>query len=225
MAKTLYLVGTPIGNLEDITLRALRVLREVRVIACESSQRVLALLNAHGIPAKGKRFLKLNEGTETPAQVERVLKILEEEDVALVSNAGNPCVSDPGFKTVRAAWERGFRVVPVPGPSAFVAAVMASGLPTDRIAFEGFLPRTKGKRLRRVEELKSEPRTIAIYVPKRKLREYLQELAEAMPDREAVLFREITKLHEERLAGTLRQLAEAQLPEKGEFVLLIRGAK
>lgn len=219
------MVGTPIGNLEDITLRALRVLRETRVIACESPQRVLALLSAHGIPAKGKRFVKVNEGTETPAQVEKILGILEGEDVALVSNAGNPCISDPGYRLVKAAWERGFRVVPVPGPSAFVAAVAASGLPTDRIAFEGFLPRTKGKRRRRIEELAREPRTVAVYVPKRKLKDYLREFAEVMPEREAVLFREISKLHEERFYGKLKNLAEAQIPEKGEFVLVIRGAK
>ncbi len=142
-----------------------------------------------------------------------------------MSNAGNPCISDPGYRTVRAAWERGFQVVPVPGPSAFVAAAMASGLPTDRIAFEGFLPRTAGKRRRRVEELASEPRTMVIYVPKRKLGDYLRELAEVMPEREAVVCREITKLHEERIAGRLKELAGAELPEKGEFVLVIRGAR
>ncbi len=223
MAGTLLVVATPIGNLEDITLRALRVLRETTIIACEDTRRTRKLLSHYNI--HGKTIISYHEGNERE-RADELLKFLREgRDVALVSDSGTPCISDPGYRITRAAAESGISVVPIPGPSAATAALSASGLPTDRFVFEGFLPR-KGIQLRnRLMELASEKRTVVIYESVHRIDKTLAELAEVLGDREAVIFREMTKSHEETIRGRLSELAESEFPRKGEFVMVIRGAE
>ncbi len=219
----LFVVATPIGNLEDITLRALRVLRETEIIACEDTRRTRKLLSHHGI--RDKTLISYHEGNERE-RVQELLEILRGgEDVALVSDSGTPCVSDPGYRITRAAAEIGISVVPVPGPSAAIAALSASGLPTDRFAFEGFLPRKKGSLKKKLSQLASEERTLVLYESVHRIGTTLAELARAFGDREAVIFREMTKAHEETIRGRLSELAETKFPRKGEFVLVIRGAE
>jgi len=219
----LFVVATPIGNLEDITLRALRVLRETEVIACEDTRRTRKLLSRHGI--HGKTLISYHEGNERERARELLEMLREGKDVALVSDSGTPCISDPGYRITRAAAEEGIRVVPVPGPSAATAALSASGLPSDRFAFEGFLPRKKGKLRKRLSELASEERTIVIYESVHRIARTLAELAGKLGDREAALFREMTKAHEETIRGRLSELAKMDFPRKGEFVLVIKGAE
>jgi 16S rRNA (cytidine1402-2'-O)-methyltransferase len=223
LAGKLFVVATPIGNMEDITLRALRVLRETEVIACEDTRRTRKLLSHHGI--RGKTLVSYHEGNERDRARELLEILMSGKDVALVSDSGTPCISDPGYRITRAAAEKGIRVVPVPGPSAATAALSVSGLPTDRFAFEGFLPRKKGSLRKRLKELISEERTLVIYESVHRIDATLAELAKEMGDREAALFREITKAHEEALRGRLSELAKMDFPRKGEFVLVIRGAE
>ncbi|MEO0249639.1 MAG: 16S rRNA (cytidine(1402)-2'-O)-methyltransferase [candidate division WOR-3 bacterium] len=222
MLGNLFVVATPIGNLEDITLRAIRVLRETEVIACEDTRRTRKILSHHGI--HGKTLISYHEGNERERAQELIGILREGRDVALVSDSGTPCVSDPGYRITRAAAENSIRVVPIPGPSAAIAALSASGLPTDRFAFEGFLPRKKGRLKKRLSELVSEERTIIIYESVHRIGTTLAELAKAFGDREAVIFREMTKAHEETMRGRLSELAERKFPQKGEFVMVIRGA-
>ena len=218
----LYLVATPIGNLEDITLRALRVLREeVSVIACEDTrqtQKLLAHFEIH------KPLLSYHEHNEA-ARTEEVLEILGRgESVALVSDAGTPLVSDPGYRVVTGAIEKGFRVVPIPGASATLAALAASGLPTDQFRFIGFLPPKTAARRRVLQTLIEERSTVVAYESPHRILETLTDMAEILGDRPIVLGRELTKLHEEFLRGTSGEALE-QLKQrssiKGEITLVI----
>lgn len=221
-AGVLYVVATPIGNLEDITLRALRVLKEADCILAEDTRRIRKLLSAHDIPAPMVwSFFEANEERKIPA----VLGLLEEgKRVALASDAGTPTISDPGYRLVRAARQAGFLVVPVPGPSSVVAALSVSGLPTDRFVFEGFLPRTSGKRRKRLEALRDEPRTLIFFVSVHRIEKELAEMLEVFGDREVFLAREMTKVHEEHFFGRLTEALAWVSGKKGEFVLVVHGA-
>jgi 16S rRNA (cytidine1402-2'-O)-methyltransferase len=203
-AGCLYLVGTPIGNLEDITLRALRVLKEADLIACEDTRHTLKLLNHFEIR---KRLISYREHNEHIRAPELVAKMEAGLSIALVSDAGMPVVSDPGERLVRLAIERGIAVVPVPGPSAFTAALVASGLPVGEFLFAGFLPAQQGKRLRALASLAAESRTLIFYEAPHRIAAMLEDARAAFGNRPAVIAREITKLHEEFLRGSLDELA------------------
>ncbi|HVO13084.1 MAG TPA: 16S rRNA (cytidine(1402)-2'-O)-methyltransferase [Vicinamibacteria bacterium] len=221
---TLFVVATPLGNLEDLTLRALRVLREVSLVACEDTRRTQTLLRAHGIPTRTTSYFEHNERWKG----ERILAELREgRHVALVSDAGTPGVSDPGYRLVRDARAEGLQVVPVPGPSAAIAALSVSGLPTDRFLFVGFLPPRSGPRRRALAALAAERPTLILYESPLRVVELLGEMQEAFGDREAFLCREATKLHEEYRRGrlsTLRQALVARDAVRGEIVLVVAGA-
>src|SRR5262245_20460055 len=221
---TLYVVATPLGNLEDITLRALRVLREVTLVACEDTRRTARLLAAHDIRTPTTSYFEHNERWKGG----RILEALRDgRDVALVSDAGTPAVSDPGYRLVRDARAAGLPVVPVPGPSAAIAAVSVSGLPTDRFLFVGFLPARAGARKRALEELAGRVETLVVYESPHRLTESLDDMRAVLGDRDAFLCREATKAHEEyrrgRL-GELRDMLAARGEVKGEIVLVVAGA-
>lgn len=219
-AGLLYLVSTPIGNLEDITLRAVRVLGEVRWIACEDTRRTAKLLERHGITTPLVSYYEHNERQRTP----ELLAALERgESGALVTDAGTPLVSDPGFRLVAASIAHGLTVVPLPGPSAVLAALAASGLPCDEFLFAGFLPARGGERRRALERLRPEARTIVLFEAPHRLAASLADAAEILGPRPAVLARELTKVHEEFRRGTLAELAaSARSGEaRGEITLVI----
>lgn len=220
----LYLVSTPIGNLKDITLRALEVLKTCDHLACEDTRRSRILLNHYGISKPLTSFREENKRTQTPILLSRIAR---GERVALICDAGTPGISDPGFYLIREAIRQGFRVVPIPGPSAILTALVASGLPSDRFCFEGFLPRRAGRRRKRLKELASEPRTVILYESPHRLLRTLKELLEVMGEREVVLARELTKRFEEFRRGPISQLL-AEVEEegvKGELVLLLGRAQ
>ena len=217
---TLYLVATPIGNLEDITLRGLRVLRECDVVAAEDTRRSGQLLKHFGISKPLLSYFQFNEAKRSEEIIERLRR---GEKIALVTDAGSPGISDPGERVVRAARAAGLRVEAVPGPCALVAALTASGLPTDEFHFVGFLPHKSGQRRRCLESLRSTPGTLVLYESPYRVERLLGELADLYPTRRVALARELTKLHEEFLRGTpaeLRAQWDAR-PRKGEFVVLI----
>ncbi len=218
---TLYLVATPIGNLEDITQRALRVLAEVDLVACEDTRRTRVLLERFGIKAKTTSYHEHNE-RERAAELCSLME--DGASVAVVSDAGTPGINDPGFRLVRAAVERGLAVVPVPGAAAFVAALVASGLPTDQFFFGGFLPARTHARRARLAELRALPATLVFYEAPHRIGESLRDAREILGEREAVVARELTKVHEEVARGRLSELAERFSVEgaaRGEMVLLI----
>lgn len=222
MSGRLFIVGTPIGNLEDITLRALRVLKEADLIACEDTRRTLKLLNHYGIKNPLLSYHEFNERTRA-AQL--VKKLKEGLNVALVSDAGMPGISDPGFQAIRASIEEGLPIVPVPGPSAVLAALVISGLPVHRFAFEGFLPERSGARRRLLLELKDEARTLVFFESPRRLKKALQDISEIFGNRKAAIARELTKKFETVYRGFLEELIremENSAP-KGEMVLVIEG--
>ena len=223
MSGTLYVVATPIGNLEDITLRALRVLKEVDVVACEDTRHTRGLLTHYAIGTPTISYHDHNARERAPRLVER---LEAGESIALVSDAGTPAISDPGYRLISGAAERGIRVVPVPGPSAVVAALSASGLATDAFLFAGFLPPKQGARRARLAELAGERATLVFYEAPHRVAETLADMIDAFGDREAVVARELTKLHEELLRGPLSEVAAALGPERrrGEIVLLVAGA-
>src|SRR5438876_12381742 len=200
---TLYLVATPIGNLEDITLRALRTLKECDVIAAEDTRRTGRLLKQYGIRRPLLSYFQFNEARRSE---EIIGRLRHGEKVALVSDAGSPAISDPGRRVVNAALAAGFRVEPVPGACALVAALTASGLPTDEFHFVGFLPHKAGQRRRRLEELRTVPGTLAFYESPFRVGRLLGELNEIFPARTVVLARELTKKFEEFLRGTSAEL-------------------
>jgi 16S rRNA (cytidine1402-2'-O)-methyltransferase len=222
MSGTLYLVATPIGNLLDITERALRVLREVELVACEDTRHTGALLNHYNIKTKLISYHEHNE-RERANELGQLLE--SGASVALVSDAGTPCINDPGFRLVNAARERGARVVPVPGATAFVAALVASGLPTDQFFFGGFLPARSSQRRARLEELQGIPATLVFYETPHRIASALRDAREVLGEREAAVARELTKLHEEIVRGRLSELAlrfdSAEQGARGEFVLVI----
>ena len=218
--STLYLVATPIGNLEDITLRALRVLRDCDVIAAEDTRRTGQLLKHFEISRPLISYFQFNEARRSEEILERLGR---GEKVALVTDAGTPGISDPGEKVVRAAVERGFRVEAVPGPCALVAAITASGLPADEFHFIGFLPHKSGQRRRQLEGLVQFAGTLILYESPYRIEKLLTELGEVFPERRVVMARELTKKFEEFLRGTPAQLLEVVRKRalKGEFVVMI----
>jgi len=220
MPGTLYLVATPIGNLKDITLRALDVLREVDLIACEDTRHTQKLLNHFAIKNKTISYHDHNEGTRAP---ELIARLLNGDSIAVVSDAGTPAIADPGFRLVQTAVEAGIDVVPIPGAVAFVTAVAASGLSTDSIYFGGFLPARKGDRQKRLRECAEIPATLVFYEAPHRIAKSLLDCAEVLGDRKAAVARELTKLHEEIARGSLTELARrfTGSPTKGEIVLII----
>ena len=220
---TLYIVATPLGNLEDITLRAIRVLKEVAVIACEDTRRTVKILNRYEIRTPLFIFHEYNKA-RAGASILRRLR--DGESVALVSDAGTPAISDPGFELVRETIGAGVHIEVVPGPSALVAALVVSGLPTDHFTFEGFLPVRREKRRKAMETLASETRTMIFYESPQRLAAFLRDAEEMFGDRRACVVRELTKIHEEILRGTIPELcAEISRRESvlGEITLVIGG--
>lgn len=221
----LYIVATPIGNLEDITLRALRVLAEADMVAAEDTRRSRVLLAHHGLD---RPLLALHEHNEESQAPQLVQKLLSGQSLALVSDAGTPLLSDPGFRLVRLAAEQGIDVVAVPGPSAVTAALSVSGLPTDRFAFEGFLPARSAARLKRLAALQAESRTLVFFESSHRIAASLADLEQVFGgEREAALARELTKQFETVLRGTLahirQQVENDSNQRKGEFVILVAG--
>jgi 16S rRNA (cytidine1402-2'-O)-methyltransferase len=223
MPGILYIVATPIGNLEDITLRALRVLKEVDVIAAEDTRHTRILLNHYGIQTPLTSYHEHNERTKAEALVKR---LLQGEDMALVSDAGTPSISDPGFRLVVQAVRAGIQIIPLPGASALTAVLSASGLPTDRVVFEGFLPAKKKQRREKLQALRDEARTLVFYEAPHRLTEALDDVHELLGDREAVLAREVSKVHEEFLRGRVSELIRVlrRREIRGEVTLIISGS-
>lgn len=223
-AGRLFVVATPLGHLEDITLRALAVLRQVSLIACEDTRHTGKLLRAHGVETPTTSYFEHNERSKG----ERILEVLRSgREVALVSDAGTPGISDPGFRLVRAARAEGIPVLPVPGPSAVITALSVSGLPTDRFLFVGFLPPKAAARRRAIEELDRVRETLVFYESPVRIREAMKDMASRLGDREAFVCREATKLHEEYRRGRLSELSDllaARGEVKGEIVLVVAGA-
>ncbi len=220
MPGTLYLVATPIGNLQDVSFRALETLRSVDLIACEDTRHTLKLLNHFRVSNRLVSYHDHNEHERAEELADRLLKC---ESVAVVSDAGTPGVCDPGFRIVQRAIEIGADVVTIPGAVAFVAAVTASGLATDAIFFGGFLPSKKGERRRRLEEVRETPATLVFYETPHRLGKSLADCADILGDRNVAVARELTKLHEEIARGSLTELARrfALKNVKGEIVLVI----
>ncbi|HTS36692.1 MAG TPA: 16S rRNA (cytidine(1402)-2'-O)-methyltransferase [Candidatus Solibacter sp.] len=222
----LYLVATPIGNLEDITLRALRVLKEVDVIACEDTRQTQKLLNHFSIATRTTSY---HEHNERERAAELVAQLQKGTSVALVTDAGMPGISDPGYRLITGAIEAGVLVIPVPGASAFLAALVASGLATDSFRFNGFLPAKRGERQAVLEELRNSPCTQVFYEAPHRLVEALADLVEVLgPGRDVVVAREVTKIHEEFLRGGASEILEklkSREAVKGEITLLIGKAE
>jgi 16S rRNA (cytidine1402-2'-O)-methyltransferase len=221
----LYVVATPIGNLEDITLRALAVLRSADLVAAEDTRKTAQLLSRHGITKSLVSYHDHNESRRTPELLQR---LRQGASIALVSNAGTPGISDPGYRLVSAAADAGLRIVPVPGATAAAAALSASGLPTDAFVFVGFLSKKAGKRLTQIKALASEARTVILYESPQRIVALVAELRQTLGDRRAVLARELTKIHEEFIRGRLSGILETlqSRPEvKGECTLLLSGAE
>ena len=206
MPGTLYLVATPIGNLEDITLRALRILREAGLVACEDTRQTRKLLDHYGIHKPTVSYHEHNEAVRAPELIETLASGVS---VALVSDAGTPLVSDPGYRLVTHAIAKGIRVESLPGPSAALAALAASGLPTDEFHFGGFLPPRSAQRRKTLQRLKDEPATLVFYEAPHRLLDTLADIEEVLGPRPVVVARELTKLHEEFLRGTAAELRRA----------------
>ena len=221
MSGTLYLVATPIGNLADITHRALQILKDVDLIACEDTRHTHKLLQHYGITTKTVSYHEHNEQQRTAQLVDQ---LKQGSDIAVVSDAGTPSISDPGFRLVRAAIENDVHVVPVPGPSAVISALIAAGLPTDEFFFAGFLPSRSNARRTRLSELRAVPGTVIFYEAPHRLAMTLKDAYEILGEREAAVARELTKLHEEIKRGRLSELAsyfEDHDKARGEIVVLI----
>ena len=217
---TLYLVATPIGNLEDITLRALKILREVDIIAAEDTRHTLKLLNHFEISKTLISYYKQIEKSKSDVLIP---KLLEGKNIAIVSDAGTPGISDPGEEIVKQAIENGITVVPIPGACAFVNALIASGFNTREFSFIGFLSAQKKERKDKLEELKYETRTLIFYEAPHKLLSTLSTICEVFGDREVVLARELTKIHEEFIRGKISDVLNQMDEPKGEFVILVEG--
>ncbi|MGZ5129064.1 MAG: 16S rRNA (cytidine(1402)-2'-O)-methyltransferase [Actinomycetota bacterium] len=223
MSGTLWIVGTPIGNLGDLGPRAAEVMGAVDVVAAEDTRRTGRLM--HGLGLK-RPMVSLFEGNERERTEELLARLRGGDDVAVVTDGGMPSVSDPGYRIVRACADEGIDVRVVPGPSAAIAALVVSGLPTDRFAFEGFLPRKAGDRITRLDELRGDPRTLVVFESPLRVKTLLRDVLVAFGDRQVVVARELTKLHEEvrrgRVSEVLAELGDADL--KGEVVVVIAGA-
>ncbi len=223
MAGVLYIVATPIGNLEDVTLRAVRVLKEVDLIAAEDTRHTQKLLSHYDIRTPLTSYHEHNERTKARQLVER---LLQGQNIALVTDAGVPAISDPGYRIVVEAISAGIQVTPIPGPSALTAVLSASGLPTDRFIFEGFLPAKKKQRRDRLEALRGETRTLVCFEAPHRLLESLRDICELFGDREVVVAREVSKVYEEFLRGLAGELIDklAGREIRGELTLVIKGS-
>jgi len=221
MPGTLYVVATPIGNLEDVTLRALRVLREVALIAAEDTRRTARLLQHYSISTPTTSLHEHNEHRKSRALVER---LLAGESIALVTDAGTPVVSDPGAAVVAAAHDAGIRVEPIPGPSAAMAALSASGLPADQFVFLGFPPPRSGERKRWLREVADEPRPLILFEAPHRLKQTLADALEILGDRRVVLGRELTKIHEELVVRQISELLGVDHDPRGEYTLVVAAA-
>jgi len=219
-AGCLYVVATPIGNLEDISMRALRILKEADVIACEDTRQTLKLLSHFGI---SKRLVSYHQHNEMTRAAEIVIELEQGAKVALVSDAGTPAISDPGHRLVSLCLRHGIHVVPIPGASAFVAALAASGMPIEQFAFIGFLPSRPTERRKELRALVNEPRTLALYEAPHRLLDTLEDALEILGNRPAVIAREVTKVHEEFQRGHLEDLIAAARKKapRGEITLLL----
>jgi 16S rRNA (cytidine1402-2'-O)-methyltransferase len=225
MSGLLYVVATPIGNLEDITYRAVRILKEVDWIACEDTRTTRRLLDHYGI---SRPTLSYHEHNETGRAAELIARIQQGETGALVSDAGTPLLSDPGYRLVHAAAEAGVRVEALPGPSALRAARVVSGLPTDRFLFAGFLPAKQGQRRHVLESVAEEAATLVFYEAPHRITETLEDITATLGQRPVVVGRELTKLHEETLRGTADEIRESLIARdavRGEFVVMIGKAE
>ena len=219
----LYVVATPLGNRDDITLRALNILRDVDLIAAEDTRKTRGFLTLHAIKNHLISYHEHNEAERTPALIAKLQKGVS---IALVSNAGTPTVSDPGYRLIEATLDNHLSVIPIPGVCAATTALSVAGLPTDSFIFVGFLAKKKAKRVRQLKELASEPRTLIFYESPRRILTLLNETIEVMGDRRGVLAREMTKLHEEFIRGRLSEITEALEDRnniKGECTLLVAG--
>lgn len=222
MSGTLYVVSTPIGNLEDITLRALRILKEVAIIAAEDTRHTQKLLSHFDIHTTLTSYHDFNKEEKTPVLLS---KMAEGASIAIVADAGTPTLSDPGFYLIREAIRAGLPVSPIPGPAAAIAALAVSGLPPDRFLFEGFLPKKKGARARRLEQLKPDPRTLIFYESPFRIVGLLEEIKTILGDRPVVVAREITKMFEEFIRGSVTEVLEkiGKKTVKGEITLVVGG--
>ena len=223
MSGSLYIVPTPIGNLEDMTFRAVRVLKEVDLIAAEDTRHTQVLLNHYDIRTAVTSYHEHNERGKARELVEQ---LRQGRSIALLSDAGTPMISDPGYRLVVEAIRAGVQVIPLPGPSAVTAALSAAGLPTDRFDFEGFLPAKKSERRTALEALKKDTKTLIFYEAPHRLKETLADMAEIFGDREVAIGREISKVHEEFLRGALREILATveQQTVRGEITLVVQGA-
>ena len=222
---TLYVVATPIGHRDDITLRALKILGQVDQIAAEDTRKTRTFLDRHGVKASFISYHEHNERERTP---QIIAKLLDGKSIALASNAGTPTVSDPGYRLIQSAIQNGVNIVPVPGVSAATTALSVAGMPTDAFTFAGFLSKKKGKRLRQLEQLAQEPRTLIFYESPRRILTLLKDITGIMGDRYGVLAREMTKRHEEFTRGQLSEIQmslEARPEIKGEITLLVTGSE
>jgi 16S rRNA (cytidine1402-2'-O)-methyltransferase len=218
---TLFLVATPIGNLEDITYRAVKVLNSVDLIAAEDTRKTKILLDHYNINKPMTSYYSYNEKARTPQLIE---KLLAGQSIALVSDAGTPGISDPAFHIVQQALENGISIIPIPGPTAFISALIVSGLPTDRFVFEGFLPLKKGRKTK-LESLKLESRTIILYESPHRIRKTLTEIQNYFGNRNVVVARELTKKFEEIVRGSVQSVLSEILKKtpRGEYVVIIEG--
>jgi 16S rRNA (cytidine1402-2'-O)-methyltransferase len=220
---TLYIVSTPIGNMGDFSFRAVEVLKSVDLVLAEDTRHSRTLLDRYAIETRTASYHEHNEAKTTPGLVKR---LVEGDQIALITDAGTPLLSDPGHRLVRAAIDAGVPVVPVPGASAMLAALVASGLPTERFVFHGFLPRKGKERTQALDEIASSPMTAVLYEAPSRVADSLRELAERAPDRETVVARELTKQYEEIRRGTVASLSAYynDTPPRGEVVIIIAGA-
>ena len=222
MQGTLFVVATPLGNLDDLSEHAVQVLGNVEILACEDTRRTRKLLNHFQIKAHTLSYHEHNESHRAPKLISR---LKDGQNIALVSNAGTPQISDPGFRLVRACRQQGIPVFPIPGPSAVSAAISVSGLPSDKFLFVGFLPPRKSSRLKELEILKPVLASLLIFLPPHHLREQLEELQRVLGDRKAFLAKEMTKIHEKHWWGPLSQIIhDQQGTPRGEFTLVIEGS-
>lgn len=217
---SLYIVGTPIGNLEDITIRALKILKEVDVIICEDTKRSLTILEKYGIRKPLISYYKPKEKTKS----KKILEMLEEgKNLALITDAGTPLISDPGSIIVSEAHERGIKVISIPGPSSVTAALSISGFAGDKFIFEGFLPKKKGELEKRLSLIKSLPHTIVFFVPGRDLKNILQFILKHLGNRKICIVRELTKYYEEIKIGYIEEILGSLVEAKGEITVIVEG--
>jgi 16S rRNA (cytidine1402-2'-O)-methyltransferase len=219
IVPVLYVVATPIGNLEDITLRALRVLGEVQLIAAEDTRTARKLLNRYNISTRLTSYFEHNKRMKMPV----LLQMLEDSDVALISEAGTPGISDPGYELIKAAIEKNIQVVSLPGSSAVTTALSSSGLPADQFVYLGFLPRKKGEKRTLLASVSDEPRTLVCFESPYRVIDSLAAMLEVLGDRNIAVCREMTKLHEEIFRGTLSEAVRHFQKPRGEFTIVIQG--